>query len=200
MQKQLIEGVLLSYRARSHSFSYETSNTEGVRGRRGLSKHFFQIFKTLTFMKNIIFYLSLLFVGLVAFTPKSSANTLPVAPSLVAPASFDEDAIGIYVEITFGRKRKDCEGRGVCKIKIGVELSVAPIGSGIGTAELENGQLTVDFDKKSMDKGTTATHFAGNQFVVEEDYTIDDEQLGKYTIAAGTYAVQDLGTTLRVVF
>ena len=44
-------------------------------------------------MKNIIFYLSFLFVGFMAFTPKSSANTLPIAPSLAAPASFDEGCI-----------------------------------------------------------------------------------------------------------
>ena len=75
-------------------------------------------------MKNIIFYLSFLFVGLVVFMPTSSANTLPIAPNLVAPASFDEDAIKIYVKVTFGRKRKDCEGRGICSVEIGVELSI----------------------------------------------------------------------------
>ena len=136
--------------------------------------------------------------GLMAFTPKSIASTLPIKSNLVTLASCDDDAIKIKITFTFGKKSKDCDGRGLCSIEIEVGLVAA--GSNTGTAGLEDGQLVVDFDKKSMDKGAIATQFAGNQFVVEEDYTIDNKQLGQYTIVAGTYEVKDLGGTLRVIF
>lgn len=154
-------------------------------------------------MKKFLFSLTLLFVGFMAFLPKSTANVPSTPPVLASPASIEEDVIGVYIEITFGRKRKDCEGRGWCKVKFGVDLDLkAPTGGGVGSGDFVNGQFVVDFVKSSMDETTLTQHFGDGSFVVGEAFEFDAKDWGgtTHTIAAGTYTVEDLGDVLRVVF
>ena len=154
-------------------------------------------------MKKFLFSLTLLFVGFMAFLPKSTANVPSISPVLVSPASFEEDVIKIYIKVTFGRASKKCAKRGVCSIEGGVDLDLkAPTGAGVGAAEFVNGQFVVDFVKSSMDETTLAEHFGDGSFVVGEAFELDTKDWGgtTYTIAADTYTVEDLGDVLRVVF
>ena len=89
MQKQLIESTLLSYRARSHSFSYETSNTEGVTGGAVYQNTFFNFFKIFLTMKKT-FFAAFFMLFSITFTTLSAQSKQKISTMTVASAQQKE--------------------------------------------------------------------------------------------------------------
>lgn len=153
--------------------------------------------------RSIVFMLGL--CASLFFINAAKANTYPLQnPQIVKKMTGDDLSIGIKIRFKFGHG-EDCRGRGLCYIDISLSKAMAEPGGGIGTGSFEDGRFVVDFEKKSMDAATSKTQFADGTFILEEDFTISAEQakswgVDAYTIAAGTYAVRDLGSTLHVVF
>lgn len=124
--------------------------------------------------------------------------------------SSEDGAIGIYVEVTLGRKRKDCEGGGVCKIKVGVDLDLKvpnPGNAGGGTFEVNSkNQLVLKLAKSSMRPEVISSYFGRGGFLVEEDYELEADVLKALrlteprTIRTGQYLVADDGNVLTIVF
>jgi hypothetical protein len=71
--------------------------------------------------------------------------------------------IGIYVEITVGRRSKGCEGFGICDITVGLDFSVRAVGS---SASIDGNVMTIDFLKNLPEQGNVLT--------IDEDIVLND--------------------------
>lgn len=112
----------------------------------------------------------------------------------------------IKVKLKFGKKSSGCTRTGVCSFQsegpIDIDISAVEPNTGIGTASMSNGKLVVNLLKSSMSSETISKHFANNQFVVEEPYKIELENLvvSSYIIRKGTYDVTENGKMLTIEF
>lgn len=111
--------------------------------------------------------------------------------------------VGIGVEITFGKPKKDCAGRGFCKVKFTVDVSLGvptSTGEGAGTLDVVDGQTFIRVWKKTMDPTTTEMHFSNNTFLVEESASFETKEFGTINIVQGEYPIVDKGEYYEVVF
>jgi hypothetical protein len=92
--------------------------------------------------------------------------------------------IGIYVEISVGRRSRGCEGFGICDITVGVDF--AKMNQVPAIAVVRNGKLSLDLTK--------STGFQETTLPIDEDIVLDDatsHALGykQVTVKKGTYQV-----------
>lgn len=142
---------------------------------------------------------------IVSSTLFSNDHNPPAASAPSAKLSPNSNAI-IKVKLKFGKKSSGCTRTGVCTFQtegpIDIDISVVEPNTGKGTATMANGKLVVNFAKSSMSSDVIAKHFANNEFVVEEPYKIELEDLlvSSYLIRKGTYEVRENGKMLTVEF
>ena len=153
-------------------------------------------------------------LGVIFSTNTATANTYPTTPSLSA------NPLRITITINIGARSKGCEGFGICSIIISASLSTESNrpsnNSSVGTADVVNGKMTINFKKSSMTREAIAKYFANGQFIVDEDYQVAQEIVAPRDVATGqasgkrqyqpliirkgVYNVKDNGDSLTVVF
>ena len=152
-------------------------------------------------------------LGAIFSSNTATANTYPTTPSLSA------NPLRITITINIGARSKGCSGFGICSIVISANLAsdMKPSdNSSTGTADVENGKMTINFKKSSMTREAIAKYFANGQFKVDEDYQVAQEiaaprdvatgqasgkrQYQPLIIRKGVYNVKDNGDSLTVVF
>lgn len=152
-------------------------------------------------------------LGAIFSSNTATANTYPTTPSLSA------NPFKITITINIGARSKGCSGFGICSIVISANLAsdMKPSdNSSTGTADVENGKMTIHFKKSSMTREAIAKYFANGQFKVDEDYQVAQEiaaprdvatgqasgkrQYQPLIIRKGVYNVKDNGDSLTVVF
>ncbi|MEN9609424.1 MAG: hypothetical protein RLZZ628_238 [Bacteroidota bacterium] len=109
----------------------------------------------------------------------------------------------IKISVTFGRASKGCAGFGICSLSIELKQRLLPEES--STAQLINKKLSLTIGKNTLSKTTLNKSLSNGRFLIEEAFTIPADvakQLGvsAYTIPAGSYAIQDSGSSLTVDF
>jgi hypothetical protein len=111
----------------------------------------------------------------------------------------------VVISIYLARHR-DCQGFGICKIKIGDEAPMANLARGRLDLNSEN-QLVLSLSKKSdLSAEAYDKYFSKGVFVCEDDFPVPSDVLkalgysGSYTIKAGTYPVTLKGDLITVVF
>jgi hypothetical protein len=135
-------------------------------------------------MKKLIFSsITILFLGFQGQCKNELDEQIKVNPN-----SKELAAIGIYVDIEFGRGA-GCFGKGLCTIKIGIELRSAP---GNFQSASSNGNLTLVISDENLVE--IFQHFHEAAIVLEEAYTIPDDVVRKIglksnSLKAGTYKV-----------
>ena len=152
-------------------------------------------------------------LGAIFSTNTATANTYPSVSGLSA------SPLRITITINIGARSKGCSGFGICSIVISANLAsdMKPSdNSSTGTADVENGKMTINFKKSSMTREAIAKYFANGQFKVDEDYQVAQEiaaprdvatgqasgkrQYQPLIIRKGVYNVKDNGDSLTVVF
>ncbi len=107
-----------------------------------------------------------------------------------------EDATNPRVRLTitvdFGRRSRDCNGFGVCRVTATLEISF------FQATTNERGNLVLEANQRGLEQ--VRNHFGSNTITVEEDYVLPADtakQLGLasgYTIRAGRYTLTDNGS------
>ena len=153
-------------------------------------------------------------LGAIFSSNTATANTYPSVPSLSA------NPLKITITINIGARSKGCEGFGICSIIISASMASdankPSNNSSVGTADVVNGKMTINFKKSSMTREAIAKYFANNQFRVDEDYQVAQEivaprdaatgqasgrrQYEPLIIRKGVYNVKDNGDSLTVAF
>ena len=153
-------------------------------------------------------------LGAIFSTNTATANTYPSVSSLSATP------LRITITINIGARSKDCSGFGICSIVISANMASESIkpsnNSSVGTADVVNGKMTINFKKSSMTREAIAKYFANGQFRVDEDYQVAQEIVAPRDVATGqasgkrqyqpliirkgVYNVKDNGDSLTVAF
>lgn len=164
-------------------------------------------------MKNSI-VIAVIALGAIFSSNNATANTYPSVSSLSA------SPFRITITINIGARSKGCEGFGICSIIISANLALdanrPSNNSSVGTADVVNGKMTINFKKSSMTREAIAKYFANGQFKVDEDYQVAQEIVAPRDVATGqasgkrqyepliirkgVYNVKDNGDSLTVVF
>lgn len=135
-------------------------------------------------MKKLIFSsITILFLSFQGQCKNELAEQIKVNPNPKELA-----AIGIYLDVEFGRG-EGCFGKGLCTIKIGIELRSAP---GNFQSASSNGNLTLVINDKNLVE--IFQHFHEGAIVLEEAYTIPDDVVRKLGLKSnllkvGTYKI-----------
>lgn len=157
--------------------------------------------------------ITIIALGAIFSSNTATANTYPTTPSLSA------NPLRITITINIGARSKGCEGFGICSIVISASISDAnrpSNNSSVGTADVVNGKMIINFKKSSMTREAIAKYFANNQFRVDEDYEVSQDivsprdpasgqatgrrQYQPLVIRKGVYNVKDNGDSLTVAF
>lgn len=108
--------------------------------------------------------------------------------------------VRINIDITWGRKSKDCKGFGVCDADVSIEIddnkmSGVNYGNGVFSLEFNKTQLTI-----------LKKHFGSSEIItISEDYSLSDNVCEKlelkrgYIIKKGEYAIKTLDNGLYTV-
>lgn len=147
-----------------------------------------------------------LFALLIPFAFFFSTENATIEDSVPSKAKQAMDRIEVTVEVDFGRKRRDCGGFGVCKIKGTAGAGIRPMEAG-AMASLTGGQegepIIMNFYKKSMSNATVKKFFSESSFVVGEDFKTQlktkDGTLDIY-LKAGKYKIQKGKNGFKVKF
>lgn len=142
-------------------------------------------------MKKILFGLiATVFFGL-------SANASELYPSKISdsnPSSNIKENIKvrINVDVTWGRKSRDCKGFGICDVDFTIDIENRASGF---AATNNNGVFILEFSEDGLK--TISEHFKSNTILtIEEDYVLSDkvckalELKSGYTIKTGKYKIQ----------
>ena len=158
--------------------------------------------------------ITIIALGAIFSSNTATANTYPTVPTLSA------NPLRITITINFGQRSKGCEGFGVCSIIISASLTSdanrPSNNSSLGTADVVNGKMTINFKKSSMTREAIAKYFANGQFRVDEDYEVAQDIVAPRDVATGqasgkrqyqplivrkgVYNVKDNGDSLTVAF
>ena len=157
--------------------------------------------------------ITIIALGAIFSSHSATANTYPTTPTLSA------NPLRITITINMGLRSKGCEGFGICSIIISASISDTnrpSNNSSVGTADVVNGKMIINFKKSSMTREAIAKYFANNQFRVDEDYEVSQEIVAPRDVATGqasgkrqyqpliirkgAYNVKDNGDSLTVAF
>ena len=157
--------------------------------------------------------ITIIALGAIFSSNTATANTYSTTPTISA------NPLRITITINIGARSKGCEGFGICSIVISANISDAnrpSNNSSVGTADVVNGKMIINFKKSSMTREAIAKYFANNQFRVDEDYEVSQDivsprdpasgqatgrrQYQPLVIRKGVYNVKDNGDSLTVAF
>ena len=157
--------------------------------------------------------ITIIALGAIFSSNTATANTYSTTPTISA------NPLRITITINIGARSKGCEGFGICSIVISASISDAnrpSNNSSVGTADVVNGKMIINFKKSSMTREAIAKYFANNQFRVDEDYEVSQDivsprdpasgqatgrrQYQPLVIRKGVYNVKDNGDSLTVAF
>ena len=157
--------------------------------------------------------ITIIALGAIFSSNTATANTYSTTPTISA------NPLRITITINIGARSKGCEGFGICSIVISASISDAnrpSNNSSVGTADIVNGKMIINFKKSSMTREAIAKYFANNQFRVDEDYEVSQDivsprdpasgqatgrrQYQPLVIRKGVYNVKDNGDSLTVAF
>ena len=157
--------------------------------------------------------ITIIALGAIFSSNTATANTYSTTPTISA------NPLRITITINMGARSKGCEGFGICSIVISASISDAnrpSNNSSVGTADVVNGKMIINFKKSSMTREAIAKYFANNQFRVDEDYEVSQDivsprdpasgqatgrrQYQPLVIRKGVYNVKDNGDSLTVAF
>ena len=106
--------------------------------------------------------------------------------------------VKINLDVTWGRKSKNCEGFGICDVDVSIEIENKI--SNLFSAT-NNGNFTLEFDEKGL-KSINEIFKSNSILTIEEDYVLSEkvckalELKSGYTIKKGKYKIQknNIGT------
>jgi hypothetical protein len=116
----------------------------------------------------------------------------------------------IWILLEFGKRSLDCTGFGFCRFDMGLEKAINKANLSVNQAYGEgyfedDGHFVIEFPKDNMRNETVTTYF-NNKFIVEEDFEIPHEMLGRlkysgnYKIKTGEYRITEKEGRLIVKF
>ena len=115
--------------------------------------------------------------------------------------------IRIYVEVSFGKKKADCDKKGLCDIKAGVEI-INSIVRPFMTYDDATGTIVLEVPKAYIQETQPEKlqYFAGQtEYELDEDFAISQElskKLGadhQLVIRAGKYRLIPTGETYKLI-
>lgn len=141
-------------------------------------------------MKNLFFSL----MAIAMFSFNANANEIKentIAISGVENSTNSEDLTSararLTLEIDFGRRSRDCNGFGVCRMVLTLEINFFSVTTN------DRGNLVLEANSRGLE--VVRSFFGSNTITVEEDYVVPAEitkPLGLapgYTIRAGKYTL-----------
>ena len=148
-------------------------------------------------MKKMVFGL----IATVMFSVNGNANSLEANSNHELKTKTVETLkVRINIDITWGRKSKDCKGFGVCDVDVSIEIDENKMsgvnnGNGVFSLEFNENQLTV-----------LKKHFGSSEIItISEDYNLSDDVCEKlelkrgYIIKKGEYSIKILDNGLYTV-
>lgn len=140
-------------------------------------------------------------IATVMFSVNGNANSLEANSNHELKTKTVETLkVRINIDITWGRKSKDCKGFGVCDVDVSIEIDENKMsgvnnGNGVFSLEFNENQLTV-----------LKKHFGSSEIItISEDYNLSDDVCEKlelkrgYIIKKGEYSIKILDNGLYTV-
>jgi hypothetical protein len=161
-------------------------------------------------MKNLIVATVALLLNAPVFVKAS--NGLEKTPVKSEHKSIDKKSkiLGVTITLDIGRRKKNCEGIGICRVVISAELAVRGNDELPSLSYVANGNGTLTFNIPTSYLKTTQPDKwkslnGQSQFIVEEDYTLPwdvSSKLGSHetlTVKAGSYSMINRNNWLTIV-
>lgn len=148
-------------------------------------------------MKKILFGL----IATVMLSFVGNANEFKSNKLLNSDPSLKVDEVTkvkINLDVTWGRKSKECHGFGICDVDVSIEIDnkIGNLFSGTN-----NGNFTLEFDEKGL-KRINEIFQSNSILTIEEEYVLSEkvcralELKSGYTLKKGKYKIQknEIGT------
>jgi hypothetical protein len=142
-------------------------------------------------MKNLIIVTMFLFMGVPSLISSENNGDKPL--EIRKEMSVKSGGYSVHIEITIGRRSKDCRGYSLCSARTVEDAVNAPL---IGYQNMDGNLLTLEIpaDYIKTTQPEKLNYFTNqSQFVMEESYTLPTEVSAKLgskqslTIKAGSY-------------
>lgn len=143
-----------------------------------------------------------LFMSFAFLFPNESTTLVPPAEVNTEVADDAEKRTTVTIYTTFGRKRRNCRGFGICRVVVVVRSRSEKTGAS-ATVVVDSGRArSMTFQKKSMSAETMKKYFSNGVFVVEEDISEklkDNEGNGfLLELKAGKYKIEETKTGFNI--